>query len=146
MSLLALITPGRVLITLGNLAYSVGAFAADYNHTHVFNPRWPPHAKFHNGQTMSLGTLLALTSTYFLYRSGTGNSSKGGALEDVFASAWIGSLYCLAGLSAIWYPGTKWTDPEFVKPGQGTQMPLFAAIVGFMWAGYGLERWRLLGA
>lgn len=44
-------TPGRILITVGNLFYSLGAFAADYNETHVKNPRWPPHAKFHNGKS-----------------------------------------------------------------------------------------------
>lgn len=33
-------TPGRVGILLGNLAYSIGAFAADFNETHVYNPKW----------------------------------------------------------------------------------------------------------
>ncbi|KAK1021021.1 hypothetical protein LTR33_018606, partial [Friedmanniomyces endolithicus] len=51
----SLLTPGRALITLANLLYAVGAFAADFNETHVYNPRWPPHARFHNGQTMTLG-------------------------------------------------------------------------------------------
>src|ERR1700712_117763 len=41
----------HILITLSTLATTIGSFAADWSPTHVFNPRWPPHAKFHNGQT-----------------------------------------------------------------------------------------------
>ena len=124
----SLLTPGRLLILLGNLAYSLGAFAADYNTTHVYNPRWPPHAKFHNGQTMSLGVLLALTSLTLVWKStitipGAKDRASGKARqrEDLWWAAVVGSLYCLAGLSAIWYPGTAWTDPEFVvEEGQMT--------------------------
>lgn len=36
---------GRVLLTLDSVMLLFGAFLADYNHTHIFNPRWPPHAK-----------------------------------------------------------------------------------------------------
>ena len=62
------LTPGRALFFLGNLSYTAGSFIADWNNTHIHNPRWPPHAKFHNGQTMSLGVLLALASTYYAFR------------------------------------------------------------------------------
>ncbi|MGV9367501.1 DUF6640 family protein [Amycolatopsis sp. NPDC003731] len=34
----------------------------------MFNPAWPPHAKFHNGQTMSLGLTLGATSLWQLWR------------------------------------------------------------------------------
>ncbi len=106
-----LLTPGRALITLANLLYAVGAFAADFNETHVYNPRWPPHARFHNGQTMTLGVFLSAMSLYFAYRRPTGSSSASGspgvaaARESMFYSALIGSFYCAAGLTAILYPG-----------------------------------------
>ena len=32
-------------MVVGNLMYAGGSFAADFNETHVKNPRWPPHAK-----------------------------------------------------------------------------------------------------
>lgn len=138
-----LLTPGRLLILLGNLSYSIGAFAADFNTTHVFNPRWPPHAKFHNGQTMSLGILLALTSISFLIKSTHPSTSKAALKDSLFWAATIGSLYCLAGLSAIWYPGTAWADPEFRSEGQLTQMPIFGGVVVGMWTGFGTEVWRM---
>lgn len=36
---------GRILLTLDAIALIVAAPMADYNETHIFNPRWPPHAK-----------------------------------------------------------------------------------------------------
>jgi hypothetical protein len=100
-------TPGRILITLGNIAYSAGAFIADYNITHVKNPRWPPHAKFHNGQTMTLGVFLAVTSLFFLLRPA---GTVGRQREGVRYAAAIGSFYCAAGWAAILYPGTEWQE------------------------------------
>lgn len=37
---------GRILLTVDAVTLLFGAWAADYNtDTHIFNPRWPPHAK-----------------------------------------------------------------------------------------------------
>lgn len=101
------LTAGRLIITAGNLLYSVGAFAADYNETHVKNPRWPPHAKFHNGQTMTLGLCLASSSLYYLFRPA---ATVAQAKDNLFTAALIGSFYCGAGMSAILYPGTAWQE------------------------------------
>ena len=139
-----LIAPGRLVITIGNLLYAIGAFAADWNETHVLNPRWPAHAKFHNGQTMSLGVLLASTSLYFAYRpclSGASTKPIMQARDSLFYSAVIGSFYCASGLSAILYPGTDWKDPD-VEFGGG-QPVLFSGVVASMWIGYILEMSRL---
>ncbi|USW48763.1 hypothetical protein Slin15195_G020820 [Septoria linicola] len=132
------ITPGRVLITLGNLMYAIGAFVADYNETHVKNPRWPPHAKFHNGQTMSLGVLLASMSIYFLFRP---TRIIVQTRDNLWTAAMIGTFYCGAGLSAILYPGTAWQDPEFA--GNGEQRYVFFAVCVAMWLGYWLEASRI---
>jgi hypothetical protein len=37
---------GKLLLTVDAVALLLGAPIADYNHTHIFNPRWPPHAKY----------------------------------------------------------------------------------------------------
>ncbi|KAF2716261.1 hypothetical protein K431DRAFT_279322 [Polychaeton citri CBS 116435] len=133
------LTPGRTLIILGNLMYSVGAFVADWSDTHVFNPRWPPHAKFHNGQTMTLGVFLATSSTYFALRP---TAAAATARDDLRTAAIIGTFYCLSGLSAILYPGTHWKDPETPGSEGGGQQHVFAAVCVAMWVGYWVDVFR----
>ncbi|EHK50166.1 hypothetical protein TRIATDRAFT_180782, partial [Trichoderma atroviride IMI 206040] len=113
------------------------AYLADWSHTHVLNPRWPPHAKFHNGQTMSIGAINAALVVYLL--STRVNSSET-EKSLVFVAAVVGSSTALAGLSAILYPGTAWTDPEFdtgalIAP----QAYVFVGNLMFTWVGYMLE-------
>lgn len=129
---MASLTPGRALFCLGNLFYTAGSFLADWNKTHIHNPRWPPHAKFHNGQTMSLGVLLGLASTYFAFRPVFSKLSAGETKHSVFCAAAIGSMYCAAGVSAIFYPGTHWFDPEYEMKGM-TQREMFVLV----------SKWRL---
>lgn len=49
---------GRLLLTAANLATIIGPFNADWNASHIFNERWPSHARFHGvvglGMAMSL--------------------------------------------------------------------------------------------
>jgi hypothetical protein len=126
------------LFLLSQLSYSLGSFIADYNHTHIHNPRWPPHARFHNGQTMSLGVVLAATSTYYWTRP---KRTSDMYMHDIMAAALVGSMYCVAGLTAIWYPGSDWVDPEFMGDGpRRPQLWMFSAIVGVAWACWAGEK------
>lgn len=103
---------GKVLLTLSAAGSILGPFIADFNETHVLNPRWPPHAKFHNGQTMSMGLGLGLATLFYTWRS-AGLSTAAMARDSLFTAAIFGSIYWITGLSAILYPGTLAIDPEF---------------------------------
>lgn len=70
----------------------------------VQNPNWPPHARFHNGQTMSLGVCLFAATTYLLVRPAP---SKEAAKDNVWLAALVGTMYTVAALSAIFYPGVS---------------------------------------
>lgn len=102
------ITPAKVAISLIAVMTAVSPFLADFNETHVFNPRWPPHARFHNGQTMTLGLIAGLLSLYFLWirRAST-------ALENLKAGTLFAALYWAAMAPAILYPGASFVDPEY---------------------------------
>ncbi|KAI1748637.1 hypothetical protein F4782DRAFT_534207 [Xylaria castorea] len=112
---------GRILLTIDGLLLIIGAPVADYSHTHMLNPNWPPHAKFHNGQTINLSLLLGLATLFYTWRS-----AASPALQKEFrlVSAFTGSIYWIAGICAILYPGTMGLDPEFGGPGF-PQAPLF---------------------
>ncbi|MET8994445.1 DUF6640 family protein [Amycolatopsis sp. NPDC004169] len=124
---------GRALISLSALVTAVGPYRADWNETHVYNPAWPPHAKFHNGQTMSLGLTLGATSLWQLWRRPTRAGLDAGAV--------LASLYWVTQISALAYPGAKAVDPpgEARFPQAKAAFPALAVTA----LGYLLERRRL---
>jgi hypothetical protein len=69
MSLIA----GKVLLSFVALVTSSGPYFFDWSKSLVFNPKWPPHAKYHNGQTMSFGLALGLATLWYLWGPVAGN-------------------------------------------------------------------------
>ena len=123
---------GRACLTASALITAIGPFAADWSASHLFNSRWPPHAKFHDGQTMSFGAALGLLTAYYTWRP-TPNPA-----DSLRTAAILGSLYFLTGLSGILYPGSRGMDPEF-----GEGFPQFWPFLGFSglpWVGYWLAK------
>ena len=62
-------TAGRSLLTVNAVVVMLGGFMADMGKTHMRNPRWPPHAKFHNAQTIGLGAMLGAASLWFTWKA-----------------------------------------------------------------------------
>ncbi|KAF4981025.1 hypothetical protein FZEAL_3077 [Fusarium zealandicum] len=126
---------GKILLTLDALGMVIGAPIADMNETHQYNPRWPPHAKFHNGQTISLAIMLGLLTLYYTWRPATGISSK-----DSRTMAMVcGTIYWISGLCAQFFPEASGLDPEFGGPGF-PQAKLFLGFLGCGIAGWLCER------
>ena len=74
---------------------------------HLYNPAWPPHAKFHNGQTMLMGIVngtIAL-AVLFAFRRLT--------LPLFLVATAAASVYWMTMVLAPFFPGTAWFDPEF---------------------------------
>lgn len=129
------LSTGRLLISAVALTTAVGPYAADWNETHIHNPDWPPHAKFHNAQTMSLGLSLAVTSLYQLWKRPGSAGPTRGALDSAAVCA---SLYWVTQISALAYPGTAAVDPPgTARFPQGAFAFPSLALVGL---GYLLER------
>src|SRR5713226_3933463 len=96
------------------------AYVFDWNETNVYNPKWPPHAKFHNAQTLLLGPLLGAVSLWLLWHK-----------HDLHPAVLTCSLYWIAQLGSLAFPGTALMDPEFRdRPGSRAPMqPLLASIL-----------------
>ncbi|MET0134435.1 MAG: DUF6640 family protein [Kibdelosporangium sp.] len=125
---------GKVLIALSAVGTMVGSYAADWNETHIYNPTWPPHAKFHNAQTMSMGAALSLATLYHLWKPGRSRAS----LESATI---IASLYGVTQLSAVLYPGTASVDPP--REDNWPQLKYTLPSLGLVLLGYLAERRRI---
>src|SRR5262245_37810344 len=131
------------LFTFISIFLAVSAYAADWNETHIYNLRWPPPAKFHNAQTMLLGTLLAGMTLSFTWRSRVDPNT------NLMAAAAYWVALCLS----ITFPGTAFLDPEFDNPSRhvlGLPGNLFVAIVSLLvialaaWLGFTRRAPRLM--
>jgi hypothetical protein len=113
-------TLASCLVTLVAILTSCLAYVFDWNETHVYNPNWPPHAKFHNAQTLLLGPLLGAVSLSFLWLK-----------HDLYSGAVTCSLYWIAQLGSLAFPGTALIDPEFRnRPGSRAPMqPVLASVL-----------------
>jgi len=98
----------RLLFTLSGIGLALGAHLADLSPSHISNPRWPPHAKFHTGQTLSMSLLLPLLTILFAWRQTSDQR------EGVFATAGFAAAYWVTQATAIAYPNTAFYDPEFI--------------------------------
>jgi hypothetical protein len=108
-------SPGKVLLSVSTLWAAVGPYAFDWNETHIYNPEWPPHAKFHNAQTMSTGVALGVAGLYTTWmRRGRWTQ---GRLDVSTAAA---SIYWITQLSAVLYPETALFDHARQRTPAGT--------------------------
>jgi len=92
--------------------YCYGGFLADAvipstSRMHLWNPRWPPHAKFHNGQTMLMGISTGTLALVLLF------GVRPITMPWFLTATAVASLYWLTLVFAPFFPGTAWIDPEF---------------------------------
>lgn len=94
---------GRKILTGVAVATAVGGFLVDWNRTHLFNPAWPPHARFHDAQTISTGALLGSAGVLAL-RQGD---------EGILLGALLPAFFWVSMGTAFLYPGAQGLQAEF---------------------------------
>ncbi|TKA80812.1 hypothetical protein B0A55_01617 [Friedmanniomyces simplex] len=128
----------RLLLTLIALITIIVPYIADFNVTHVYNPEWPGHARFHNGQTMSMGVYLGSMT---LWKTWSSTAEQ----DRLWTATVIAAAYYITQGSAYYYPGaTAWDPPqEFSVP--HVHLYVVIPILSLVATAYGLEQWRFAG-
>ena len=60
----------KIVITVATLLYGVLPLLADLSDTHVLNPSWPPHARFHLVWFLGSAALIAVLALWLLWVRG----------------------------------------------------------------------------
>ncbi len=123
----------RLIFTAIGVSLPIAAHAADMNETHIYNPHWPPHAKFHDGQTLSLSILLGGLTTLLAWKSSRNVPGM------VAAAGGAASLYFISQSTAIVYPNTAYSDLEVPPTVLG--FPAAHAIDGVYLSAVALATW-----
>jgi hypothetical protein len=98
---------GRFVLTSLAALTTVGGFAADWNRTHLFNPGWPPHARFHDALTIAMGTLLGACGLYFLL---VGRRDQE---RDLALGALLPAIFWVAQGASFAFPGAAGFEAGF---------------------------------
>ena len=98
---------GHWILSSAAALTAVGGFLADWNRTHLFNPNWPPHAKFHDAQSILLGTLLGVSGLYLLWRRSEHPES------DFALGTLLPAFFWMAQGASFVFPGAEGLEAEF---------------------------------
>jgi hypothetical protein len=96
---------GRGLLTLANMITVAAPVAADWNDSHIFNERWPAHARFHGVTALAMATALSSANIWSIW---SGRDDR--ATARFFAAA-VPVAYWAPFFLAPLVPGTAVDDP-----------------------------------
>jgi hypothetical protein len=96
---------GRGLLTLANGITAAAPLAADWNDSHIFNKRWPAHARFHGVTALAMAITLSSANIWSLWSEG------GGQARARFFAAAVPVAYWAPFFVAPLVPGTAVDDP-----------------------------------
>jgi uncharacterized membrane protein len=121
----------RWLIAFVAFVTATGGLMADYflpasGAQHIKNPRWPPHAKFHNAQSILMGLTLGVLSIALLFEPSRLSVYR------ITLSAMLASIYWLCIFAAPIFPGTAFSDPEFASVNPSPMGVPFQLLIGFV--------------
>lgn len=82
----------RLILSGAAIGTIIGTGRADLNATHVFNPAWVPHARFHNAAGWGTVTGCQLLALWLLWRPGQQPSDRDVAVSTAAALSAISWL------------------------------------------------------
>ena len=121
---------------------AINGLVADWNYTHLLNPAWGPHAKFHDFVSDMAGVYCGLAALFYLFRRGARSP------DDLQFAVVVQTIFWISLLSGFLWPGTGGTaseHPEFVPKVLGIRLnEVFISITSLaaLWITYPFERRR----
>jgi hypothetical protein len=100
---------GRGLLTLANVITVAAPVAADWNDSHIFNRRWPGHARFHGVTALGMAVSLSALNVWSVW------SHPGDRTARFFAAA-VPVAYWAPFFVAPLVPGTTLEDEPHPVP------------------------------
>jgi hypothetical protein len=128
---------GRSLLTLANVITVAAPIAADWNDSHIFNERWPAHARFHGVTALAMATTLSSLNIWSVWSGASDRTTA-----RFFAAA-VPVAYWAPFLLAPLVPGTAVDDPPDPVPrlaGVPTSLLGAAATTATAAAGWFIDR------
>jgi hypothetical protein len=96
---------GRSMLTFANVITAAAPVAADWNDSHIFNERWPAHARFHGVTALAMTTALSSANVWSVW------SGKRDQATTRFFAAAVPVAYWAPFFLAPLVPGTAVDDP-----------------------------------
>jgi hypothetical protein len=128
---------GRSLLTLANVITAVAPMAADWNDSHIFNERWPAHARFHGVTALAMTTTLSSLNIWSVWSRASDRTTA-----RFFAAA-VPVAYWAPFFLAPLVPGTAVEDSPHPVPrlaGVPTSLLGAAATIATAAAGWFADR------
>lgn len=127
---------GRWILSGVAVLTATGGFLADWNRTHLFNPEWTPHSKFHDAWTILLGVGLGAISLRALWSHE----------PDPELAALLPALFWATQAGSIAFPGAAGIASEFPEAADRVGLSKVpegvasASMLALTLAGYALAR------
>lgn len=114
----------KYLITFCNVVTIILPTIMDFNHTHMTNPLWPPHARFHWSIQWYSITVLNLVALYLLW----GDYKEKGSRLSIIMAGLAPILFWGSFFPSLLMPGTSaW--PDGVQPFATLPPNVYVAVV-----------------
>jgi hypothetical protein len=138
------VTVGKAILTFALAAFPIGGALADWNKSHLFNPAWHPHAKYHGLSMLLIVFCIAAICIWLLWRRSL-EPELGIKVAVLFSlTLWTPFLYAvhLVPGSSLWVgdPATPVPYPQVAGITLFPQMVLAVIFLVLTAVGYALTR------
>jgi hypothetical protein len=129
---------GQILLTLPVLQILLAAYFTDVVGTHVCNPAWDSHARYHEAQTMDILIFLEVLTLYLTWRS-LFLTSVLEKKDSLYLASLSGSAFLVSGILAPFFPGKlcEGTGVSAGEPGTPGNW-IYGVPLVVNWVGYAL--------